>query len=84
MCSNRDDELLEELKVIALSRGANSSQLTEHMFGPASADVYGKIPLEDGIVDVWLRNQLALPADVIFEPETLIANAQSTVPQNKR
>ena len=22
------------------------------MFGPASADVYGKLPLEDGIVDV--------------------------------
>ena len=55
----RDDDLLEELKIIAsISRGANSSQLTEHMFGSSSADVYGKLPLEDGIVDVWLRNQL--------------------------
>ena len=62
----RDDDLLEDLKVIALSRGANSSQLTEHMFGPASADVYGRVPLEDGIVDVWLRNQLALPTGATF------------------
>ena len=56
----REDDLLEELKIIALSRGANSSQLTEHMFGSASADVYGKLPLEDGIVDVWLRNQIGV------------------------
>ena len=52
------------IKIIALSRGANSSQPTEHMFGPASADVYGKLPLEDAsIVDVWLRNQLGFSDD---------------------
>ena len=49
---------LKSSRLSHFSRGANSSQLTEHMFGPSSADVYGKIPLEDGIVDVWLRNQL--------------------------
>ena len=56
----RDDDLLEELKIIALSRGATSSQLTEHMFGPCFSRCVWKMPLEDGIVDVWLRNQLGV------------------------
>ena len=78
----REDDLLEDLKVIALSKGSSSSQLTEHMFGPSSADVYGKLPLEDGIIDVWLMNQLsgstdsqsqsapkrATPPEIIREP----------------
>jgi hypothetical protein len=55
----REDDLLEELKIVALSTGGSTSKLTAHMFGDASADVYGKLPLEDGIVDVWLYNQLS-------------------------
>ena len=59
----REDDLLEDLKIIALSKGSSSSQLTEHMFGSSSADVYGKLPLEDGIIDVWLMNQLNATPD---------------------
>jgi len=59
LCSQiREDDLLEDVKLIALSTGASTSALTEHMFGDSSADVYGKLPLENGIVDVWLHKQL--------------------------
>ncbi len=59
----REDDLLDGVKVIALSTGASSHDLTKHMFGDSSADVYGKVPLEDGIVDVWLQKQLASLSD---------------------
>ena len=61
----REDELLETVRVVALSTGASAQALTDHMFGDFSADVYGKLPLEDGIVDVWLHKQLNSRASTI-------------------
>ena len=64
LCSQiREDDLLGEVKIIALSTGSSTSALTEHMFGDSSADVYGKLPLENGIVDVWLNKQLQFVRD---------------------
>ena len=54
----RSDDLLEEVRIIALSRSADNTEITKHMFGDFSADVYGKMPLEEGTVTQWLSTHV--------------------------
>ena len=55
----RSEDMLSSVRVIALSNGSDVGKLTEHMFGEFSADCYGRLPLENGIVDVWLQKELS-------------------------
>ncbi len=92
----REDELLESVRVVALSTGASAQALTDHMFGDFSADVYGKLPLEDGIVDVWLHKQLSSKASrsqsfseeslgqVVVEAEIELSPELSTPPSSTK
>lgn len=54
----RSDDLLEDVHIIALSRTADNAEITQHMFGDFSADVYGKMPLEEGVVTQWLSTHV--------------------------